>query len=119
MAEQKNWFLLRFSREIYLQVISIVGGSMEFGASAKSGELFGYECAAAVDCVFVVAGRLEFDEPADGVDHLVAVLFEVMELGRCRTTRFVGVNRFLRIFGHRCGCCVCAVQYNLRAVRHH
>src|SRR4029077_13448053 len=52
---------------------------MELRASAQRREFFRGESAAAVDGLLVVAGRLDLNQPADDVDHVIALLLQVVQ----------------------------------------
>ena len=96
MAEQQYRLAARFAREIDLQMIAEIGGTMDTDLSAERGELLRDGLGQTIHCGLFVAGRFDFDQLADRRDDLLASFLEIGEaaLGfrACGSGWFPGVR---------------------------
>jgi hypothetical protein len=76
------------AREIHLEMIAEFLGSMKTDFTTESGKFLGDSSSDAIDSRFVIAGRFDLDEAANGRDNVVAALAEI-----CETTLRFDVRR--------------------------
>jgi hypothetical protein len=69
VSEYENGLGVRGSREVDLQVVTVLFRAVEVGVSAKLGELLREMSAHAISGGFVVAGGFNCDEFADGFEE--------------------------------------------------
>ena len=79
MAEEEDGFGFVAPGEIDLDVVTVIFGAMDGGVPACCFEAGGEQGAHAVGGEFVVAGRFDFDEFADGLDEGREARFEIVE----------------------------------------
>src|SRR5581483_10107227 len=92
MTEQHDGLGRTFAGKINLQMIAKFCGLMKLRMSAETFEATGQERTQAIDGLLVIAGRFDFDQLANGLDHLLAALFEKLQAGReVRLRRFGGL----------------------------
>ena len=79
VAEEENGLAMVAAGEIDLDVVGVVFGAMDTGASTESFEAGGEQGAHTVGGEFVVTGGFELNEFADRLDECVVAGGEVLE----------------------------------------
>src|SRR5579862_5426173 len=79
VSEKKNRLDFFATGKVDLNIVGVFLGAMDASTSAESFEFRSKQRAHAIPGNFVIAGRFDFDEFSDRVDHCLLAQFEVAE----------------------------------------